>query len=253
MRDGSSEPGPAPTVPAAGSEATRTLADRQPPVDDPAGPAAHIPTEGVPPRTPTEVVRPGPEVPVTLTADQAGLMPRHAGHGGLPPEIVRYGPGVPAVPPAGGAELTAEHVWRNTRPAGPSRPWARLARISGWALTVILLAASGVLLYLRFHHVPLQVTRVAIVQQTANGCGVDVTGRIATNGSAGTVSYQWLFRPGLQSPQPLSQSVVAGQHAMYVTVAVEGQGQGSASQTVTLQVLSPDPGGASAAVAVRCP
>jgi hypothetical protein len=80
-----------------------------------------------------------------------------------------------------------------------------------------------------------------------------VTGLITTNGSAGTVSYQWLFRPGLQSPQPLSQSAVAGQHAVYVTVAVEGQGHGSASQTVTLQVLSPDPGAASAAVAVRCP
>ena len=253
MRDGLSEPGSAPPAPAAGSEATRTLADGQPPIDDLAEPTAHAPTEAVPPRTPTEVVRPGPGVPVTLTADQAGLTPQHAGHDGLPPEIVRYGPGVPAVPPAGRAGLTAEHVWRNTRPAGPSRPLARLARISGWALTVILLAASGVLLYLRFHHVPLQVSRVAITQQTANGCSVDVTGRITTNGSAGTVSYQWLVRPGLQPPQPLSQSVVAGQHAAYVTVAVEGQGRGSASQTVILQVLSPDPGAASAAVAVRCP
>ena len=158
MRDASSEPGSAPTVPAAGSEATRTLADGQPPVNNPAGPAAHVPTEAAPARTPTEVDWPGSEVPVTLTADQAGLPPQQAGHGGLPPEIVSYGPGVPAVPPAGRAELTAEHVWRNTRPAGPSRPFARLARISGWALTVILLAASGVLLYLRFHHVPFQVT-----------------------------------------------------------------------------------------------
>ena len=65
------------------------------------------------------------------------------------------------------------------------------------------------------------------------------TGRIATNGSAGTVSYQWLFRPQSQAPQPLSQSVVAGQGAVYVTVAVQGQGQGSAAQTVTLQVLGP--------------
>jgi hypothetical protein len=252
MREGSSEPGSAPTAWDAGSEATRTFAERQPPGDDPAEPAAYAPAEAVPPRSPTEVVR-EPGLPAAPTADQAGLTPQHAGHGGLPPEIVRYGPGMPAVPPAGRAELTAEHVWRSTRPARPSRPLARLARISGWALTVILLAASGVLLYLRFHHVPLQVTRVAITQQTANGCSVGVTGRITTNGSAGTVSYQWLFRPGLQSPQPLSQSVVAGQHVVYVTVAVEGQGQGSASQTVTLQVLSPGRGAASAAVTVRCP
>jgi VCBS repeat-containing protein len=81
---------------------------------------------------------------------------------------------------------------------------------------------------------------------------VDVTGQITTNGSAGTVSYQWLFRPDRQAPQPLSQSVVAGQHAVYVTVAVQGQGHGSTSQTVTLQILGRDPQAASTAFVVSC-
>jgi hypothetical protein len=45
---------------------------------------------------------------------------------------------------------------------------------------------------------------------------------------------------------------VAGQHAVYVTAAVQGQGRGSASQTLTLQVLGPDRGAASAAVVVSC-
>ena len=75
---------------------------------------------------------------------------------------------------------------------------------------------------------------------------------IEANGSAGTVSYQWVFRPGRQAPQPLSQSVVGGQHALYETTVVEGQGHGSASQTATLQVLGPDQGTASTAVIVRC-
>jgi hypothetical protein len=79
-----------------------------------------------------------------------------------------------------------------------------------------------------------------------------VTGRIATNGSAGTVSYQWVFRPQTQAPQPLSQSVVAGQHAVYVTVAVEGQGHGSAVQKVTLDILGPGSGTASTAVNINC-
>jgi hypothetical protein len=79
-----------------------------------------------------------------------------------------------------------------------------------------------------------------------------VTGRISTNGSAGTVSYQWVFRPDPHAPQPLSQSVVAGQHDVYVTVAVQGQGQGTASQTVTLQVLGPDPAADSTSVVVSC-
>jgi hypothetical protein len=120
------------------------------------------------------------------------------------------------------------------------------------ALTTCLLVASGALLYERIHHAPFHVTGVAIAQQTHNGCGTDVTGRITTNGAAGTVSYQWLVQPSQQPPQPLSQSVLAGQQAVYVTIAVEGAGQGSVAQTVTLQVLGPDTRTASAVVTVSC-
>jgi hypothetical protein len=148
--------------------------------------------------------------------------------------------------------VTAERVWRTGRLPDPPRHRARLLRLLGSALTVILLVAAGVVLYLRFHHTPLQVSDVHIIQETKTTCGVDVTGRITTNGSAGTVSYQWLFRPQVQPPQPLNQSVVAGQHDVYVTVAVEGQGHGSASQTVTLQVLGPDPATTSTNVVVSC-
>jgi len=198
--------------------------------------APHPPTEVVAPHPPTEAVRPDHAVPA-----------------GRAPEIVRYGPGVPAVPPADQAELTAERTWRTGRLAGPSRGPARLLRRAGPALTVILLAASGVFLYLRFHHAPFRVTEVVISQQTRAGCGVDVTGRITTNGAAGTVSYQWLFRPDLQPPQPLGQSVISGQHAVYVTAAVQGAGRGSALETVTLQVLDPELATASKAVTVSCP
>ena len=169
-----------------------------------------------------------------------------------PPDVVRYGPGVSTSASASEAGLTAERVWRTGRLPEPPRRRARLRRRVGSALTVILLAAAGVVLYLRLHHAPFHVTGAEISQQTKTGCGVDVTGKITTNGSAGTVSYQWVFRPQLQAPQPLSQSVAAGQHAVYVTVAVEGQGHGSASQTVTLQVLGPDAGAASTAVVVSC-
>jgi hypothetical protein len=75
-----------------------------------------------------------------------------------------------------------------------------------------------------------------------------VTGRITTNDSAGTVSYQ----PQVHAPQPLNQSVAAGQHAVYVTVAVEGQGHGSASQKVTLQILGPEQETTSINVTISC-
>ena len=66
------------------------------------------------------------------------------------------------------------------------------------------------------------------------------------------VRAEWLFRPDQQAPQPLSQSVTAGQRAVYVTVAVQGSGQGNASETVTLQVLGPEFRAASAGVVVSC-
>jgi hypothetical protein len=54
------------------------------------------------------------------------------------------------------------------------------------------------------------------------------------------------------APQPLTQTVIAGQKAVFVTVAVEGSGQGSAAQSVTLQVLGPDRESATTAVTSRC-
>jgi len=224
MGKGSSGTGPVPPAGAGDGEATRTFAGQ-----DPAAPPPHPPTEVVGPHPLTDAVPPRP-----------------------PTEVVRYGPGVPATRPGGQRGLTAEQVWRGGRPPAPARRRPGLRQLLGWGLTVILLAASGVVLYLRFHHPPFQVTGVVISQRTRTGCGVDVTGRITTNGSAGTVSYQWLFQPGRQQPRPLSQSVTAGQHAVYVTAALEGSGHGSASQTATLQILGPDPRSVSATVVVRC-
>jgi hypothetical protein len=186
--------------------------------------------------------------PVTRppAADPADPPPRPSS------DVVRYGPGVPVSVPASQAGLQAERLWRTGPLPGPPRRRGRLRRRLGSALTVILLAASGVVLYVRFHHAPFHVTGVVISQQAQAGCGVDVTGRIATNGAAGTVSYQWVSQPGRQPPRPLSQSVAAGQNAVDVTDQVEGQGHGRASLTVTLQVLGPDTGSASRAVVVSC-
>src|ERR1700722_17433062 len=141
------------------------------------------------------------------------------------------------------------------RPAAPPsgrRRLGRVRRVLGSALTVILLIAAGVVLWLRFHHAPFHVAAARIHQQTTHACGADVTGRISTNGSAGMVSYQWVFNPQTQAPQPLSQSVTAGQHDVYVTVAVEGQGHGSAAQMVTLAVLGPGGGTAATLVNISC-
>ena len=99
---------------------------------------------------------------------------------------------------------------------------------------------------------PLHVTGVEISQHTQGPCGVDVTGRISTNGAPGTVSYQWVFQPQTQAPQPLSQSVIGRALNVSLPLSVQAQGHGSASQTVTLQVLNPDPRTATTTVVISC-
>ena len=230
MGEESSGPGPVAPNDADGGEVTQPLAGcvpaSRPQLPAPADPPPHPPTQVASPYLSTNTVPPRP-----LS------------------EVMRYGPGVPA---AAQARRVAESAWRTDATATPARRPRRLRWLLGSALTVILLAASGVVLYLRFHHAPFHVTGVAITQRTRTTCGVNVTGRISTNGAAGTVSYQWVITPGRQPPQPQNWSVIAGQHAAYVTAALSGSGGGRASETVTLQVLGPDLRTASTTVVVGC-
>ena len=224
-------------------EATSGLPGREPATQPTPVQPGYQPTY-VPPRRPEEAVTPGE--PVTYRPTPGGAPPQSAS------DVLRYGPGVPASQ----AGVAAESVWRTGhRPGPPSRQGRlrRVRRVLGSALTVILLVAAGIVVWLRFFdHPAFHVTGVSIIQQTKTSCGVNVTGEIVTNGSAGTVSYQWVFQPQTQAPQPLSQSVTAGQHDVTVTVAVQGQGHGSATQKVTLDVLGPDTGTDSTDVTISC-
>jgi hypothetical protein len=189
--------------------------------------------------------------PAEVASEPAGA-PVEQAVAAAPADLVRYGPGVPAGQAAASAGLTAEQIWRgDTGTPGPRRRRRRLGQVLGWALTVILLAASGVLLYQRFHHVPLQVTNVAITGSGSTACNVRVTGQLTTNGGQGTVTYQWLFSTG--PPSTEQQSVSAGQSTVHVQVTVEGYGHGMAPQRVWLRVLQPDQGTVSKYVLIRCP
>jgi hypothetical protein len=218
------EPGPAPEAGAGSGGTTRTF---------PGGEGATRPRIGRPAKPPA-----GP--------------PAEANRPWPPAEIVRSGPGVPAPEAGDKASRQAEQIWRGGLPPGQARR-PKLRRLVGPALTVVLLAASGVVLYLRFHHTPpVQVTSVTIARRTRIACGVDVTGRITTNGAAGTVSYQWLVQPGRRQPRPKTVSIISGQHVARVTLMLPLTGHGRASELVTLQVLAPDPKTVSASVAVSC-
>ena len=227
MGEGSSGAGATWPAGVGDGEATQTAAGGEPVtrpwLTEPASPSLHPPTEAVRPHPPTGI---GPAQQLTETV-------------------------LPQVP-AALAGLTAERIWRTGRPPEPPRRPARLRRWLGAALTIILLAASGVVLYLRFHHSPFHVTGVVISQRRE---------RMRCQRHRAD-HHQRLVRddllpvaiPARPATAPAAQPVraVAGQHAVFVTVAVEGQGHGSVSQTVTLQVLGPNKGAASTAVVVRC-
>jgi hypothetical protein len=186
-------------------------------------------------------------------AKQPAQPPAEPERAGPPAGIVRHGPGVPA--PAGGDQVgqKVEQIWRVGLPERPSRPRPRLVRVLGSALTVLLLAATGVVLYLRLHHAPpFHVTGVAISHRTRVACAADVTGLITTNGGPGSVLYQWLVQPSPRQPRTATVSTTAGQHAARVTLILPLKAHGSATELVTLQVLKPDFKTASTTVAVSC-
>jgi hypothetical protein len=252
--EGLSAPGPESPAGAAGDEAGAVIPRREPVIEPMLGNAAELPSH-----PPTEVGLTLPNramAPVQPVTESALPRARPAGAPVQPlivpaPEnLVRYGPGVPAATPGARVELTAERAWRDGPPA-PARRRPRLRQVLGSVLTVILLAVSGVLFYLRFHNPPLHVTGAAIVRSGRAGCRVTVTGQISTNGGPGAVTYQWLFPIG--PPLTLHQSVSAGQRAVNVQVTVDGSGHGKASQLVWLQVLRPDRRTASKSVLVSCP
>ena len=224
-----------------------------PPYADPRGQATAAPYAGS--REQATVIRPSqpgafaPPVPPTSFDPQFPQNPAPPSASPPAPDLVRYGPGVPPSQ----AGVSAEQVWRTGQvPDPPTRRPVRYRRLASLVLTVVLLAAAGVLLFLRFHHGPFRVTGAPVLSQAQNSCTVNVTGRIPTNGGSGTISYQWVFTPQQAAPQPLSQSVVSGQHDVFVTVAVQGQGHGTATEQVTLQVLGPNQESRSTVVKVSC-
>jgi hypothetical protein len=140
----------------------------------------------------------------------------------------------------------------------PDLQWAAKVRASAAICLVGAVAGTGLyfvnLAYVRpAFSAPFHVTGAPTLSSAQNGCTVNVTGKIDTNGASGMISYQWVFTPQQGALQPLSQSVVSGQNAVFVTLAVQGQsGHGTATEKVTLQVLGPNQETASRVINISC-
>ena len=109
---------------------------------------------------------------------------------------VRFGPGL-----SGGSAPPAMPNWG--KPAKPRRRPRRWLSVLSTFLTLAIIAAVGVVLWLRTHEV-FKVTSVAVAPAAlpGNKCNVtvDVVGSIVTNGRGGQVTYQWVRNGDIASP-----------------------------------------------------
>jgi hypothetical protein len=130
-------------------------------------------------------------------------------------------------------------------------------RIGNIVLTVAIIAAAswaGWQWWQRWH--PQLAVSGVTVTSTATGsdpCDTqyDFVGTIATNGKAGTVTYQWQRSDG-QSTKHLTVNVPAGRRSTVVHLYWTFSGTGSQSATATLNVSDPGSAQGSAEVAYAC-
>ena len=150
--------------------------------------------------------------------------------------FVHFGPGVPAVPPPDLA-TAVRRGQRNQR----------------WILPLtVLILVIAVLIYFMWGRDagPVAVTEIKARASSASiTCGQveRLTGTISTNGSAGTIDYQWLRSDGVAS-SILAQAVSRGQHEATVVLEWNFEGYGTLNATATLRVVNPwGPGTSSSA------
>jgi serine/threonine protein kinase len=198
---------------------------------------------------------------VTVPADEAAASPVGAGTAGpaVTPTTpgpstkrvaapVRFGPGLP-----GGSAPPAIPDWTKPTPP-PKRRSRRWVSVLSTFLTLAIIAAVGVILWLRTHEV-FKVTSVAVAPAAAPGdkCNVtvDVVGTIVTNGHGGQITYQWIRNGNITSP--VATAVVgSGQTTAPLHLSWSFHGKGTYQATAELRVLSPQVASATTAFTYSC-
>lgn len=166
---------------------------------------------------------------------------------------VQFGTGVPTEHQRGSGS-TAEEIWRAGREqvAQPGSRATRAARARRRrtiiaAAVFALIIAGLVFAWLKFSSsaptLAIQSVEVTLPKKTL-GCDktMKVSGTFATNGSAGTVSYEWR-KSDTKEPIAQTQAVREGQKTVTVPLLWTVKGKGTFKGTATLTVLSPLPDG----------
>ncbi|MEJ2864796.1 hypothetical protein [Actinomycetospora flava] len=147
-------------------------------------------------------------------------------------EIVRFGPGVPGEPQS--------PSW--TPPTAGGRRRSRPGRWVGAFLTLAIVVGVVLYLFLRGGDAPTVRSIDVRADPAAASCDatVDVIGTIVTDGSPGTLRYQWIRSDG-QTSEVLAQTVASGVTSTQVRLQWTVTGQGWLDARATLRVLDPAP------------
>ncbi|MEV0589135.1 hypothetical protein [Nonomuraea sp. NPDC050310] len=169
-----------------------------------------------------------------------------------------FGPGVPTEHAGQGG--TVERIWRDGRNSGAAadqprrrrRERGRRIRTIIAAIVFAVIVAGAILAWTMgdtvlgwFRSEPIAVTGVeVIVPKKTQKCAepIKVQARIATNGKAGTVVYEWEQGDSKQRHKK-QQDIPAGQTSWTVSLLWTLEGDGKGKLTATFRVLSPKPEG----------
>ena len=160
---------------------------------------------------------------------------------------VRFGPGLPA--PA------APPVPQWTKPPARRRRRRLWPRVLSTAVTLAIIAAVGVVLWIRAHET-LKVSAVAVAPAALPGgtCNVtvDVVGTVFTNTHGGQIQYQWIRNGALTSPVQTA-IIASGQTKTQLHLSWSFHGTGTYRATAELRMLSPEVTSATTSFTYACP
>jgi hypothetical protein len=137
-----------------------------------------------------------------------------------------------------------------------ARSRKRRPRWRGIVSTIITLAIIGGVAgywYLKNHHPALKDTSVSVtLLSPPKNCAktVDIVGTITTNGSGGTITYQWAKNSAVLPAATVSAG--SGQNIVQVTLKWTFTGKGTQQDLAELQVLSPNSAAGNAQFTYTC-
>ncbi|MGW5685615.1 hypothetical protein [Nonomuraea sp. NPDC003754] len=166
-------------------------------------------------------------------------------------EPARFGPGVTSSGTHG--QTTAEKIWRDGNRPGPptygerarKAARARRRRTVVSAAVLALVIAGAVLAWFSVRSPADLVVQSATVSAPKTlGCRktATITGNLVTNGSGGSVRFQWL-RSDRKEPIEQTETVPSGKTTHTVLLKWTVKGEATAKLTARLRVLSPVPQG----------